>query len=86
MKVTFQQYRPNEDDGSKVKVINATSKIILLWGAWCFISPSYFNSLTNDKSLDWSRLRAIANDKINVTEISKFVLERVESCIPSQTK
>ena len=26
------------------------------------------NTLTNDKSLDWSKLKAFANDKINVTQ------------------
>ena len=37
------------------------------------------NSLPNDKFLDWSKLKAFADDKINVTEKPKFVLERVEN-------
>ena len=32
------------------------------------------NSLPNDKILDWSKLKACAEDKINVTEKLKFVL------------
>ena len=32
-----------------------------------------FNSLPNDKILDWSKLKAVADDKINATEIFKFV-------------
>ena len=40
-----------------------------------------FNSLLNDKFLDWSRLKAFANDKINVTKKLKFVLGRVENII-----
>ena len=35
------------------------------------------NSLPNDKILDWSKLKAFADNKINVTEKLKFVLERV---------
>ena len=33
-----------------------------------------FNSLPNDKILDWSKLKAFADDKIKVTEHLKFVL------------
>ena len=40
-----------------------------------------FNSLPNDKILDWSRLKALADDKINVTEKLKFVLRRVENIV-----
>ena len=32
------------------------------------------NSLPNDKSLDWSKLKAFADDKINVTKKLKFAL------------
>ena len=38
-----------------------------------------FNSLPNDKILDWSNLKAFAGDKINVTENLKFVLGRTEN-------
>ena len=40
-----------------------------------------FNSLPNDKSLDWSKLKAFADDKINVTKELKFVLERVKNVV-----
>ena len=33
-----------------------------------------FNSLLNDKFLDWTELKAFADDKITVTENLKFVL------------
>ena len=36
-----------------------------------------FNSLPNDKFLDWSKLNALADDKINVTEKLEFVLRRL---------
>ena len=39
------------------------------------------NSLPNDKILDWSKLKAFADDKIYVYEIVKFVLGRVENII-----
>ena len=35
------------------------------------------NSLPNDKNFDWSKLIAFADDKINVTEKSKFGQGRV---------
>ena len=37
------------------------------------------NSLPKGKILDWSKLKAFANDKINVTEKFKFVLGRVKN-------
>ena len=40
-----------------------------------------FNSLPNEKILDWSKLKAFADDKINVTEKWKFVLGRVENIV-----
>ena len=41
----------------------------------------WFNSLPDDRILDWSRLTAFANDKINVTEKLKFVSRRVENIV-----
>ena len=38
-----------------------------------------FNSLPNDKILDQSKMKAFADDKINVTHILKFKLGRVEN-------
>ena len=46
-----------------------------------FFTISSFNSLTNDKILDSSKLKAFAGDKINVTEKLKFVLGRVENIV-----
>ena len=39
------------------------------------------NSLPNDKNLDWSRFKAFADDKINVTEKSKLVLGQVKNIV-----
>ena len=39
------------------------------------------NSLPNDKILDRSKLKPLADDKINVTEKLKFVLGRVENIV-----
>ena len=39
------------------------------------------NSLPNDKILDWSKLKAFADDKINVTVKLKFSLGRVENIV-----
>ena len=45
-----------------------------------------FNSLPNDKILEWSILKAFADDKINVTEKLKYVLERVENIVENRRK
>ena len=42
-----------------------------------FVEWSWLNSLPNDKSLDWSKLKAFADDKINGTEKWKLVFGRV---------
>ena len=41
--------------------------------------PYLFNSLPDDKILDLSKLKAFADDKINLTQNFKFVLERIEN-------
>ena len=38
-----------------------------------------FNSLTNNKVLDWSNLKALADNKINMTEKLKIVFGRLEN-------
>ena len=43
----------------------------------CYIHLIY-SSLPNNIFLDWSKLKAFADDKINLTEKLKFVLGRVE--------
>ena len=45
------------------------------------LSTYLFNSLPNDKILDWSKLKAFADDKINVTVKLKFSLGRVENIV-----
>ena len=44
-------------------------------------NPILSNSLPNDKIKDLSKLKAFADDKINMTEKLKFVLERVENIV-----
>ena len=41
----------------------------------------HLNSLSNDKILDWSKLKAIADDKIDVNEKLKFDMGRVENIV-----
>ena len=38
-------------------------------------------SLPSDKFLDWSKLKELADNKINVIEILKFVLGKVENLV-----
>ena len=49
------------------------SKGVIVW--------EWVNSLQNDKILDWSKLKAFADNKINVAEILKFVLKRAENIV-----
>ena len=39
------------------------------------------NLLSNNKILDWSKLEAFAENKINVTQKLEFVSERVENIV-----
>ena len=41
------------------------------------------NSLTNDNILDWSKLKAFADDKINVNQKLKFASGQVENIVTS---
>ena len=41
----------------------------------------HFNSLPNDKILDGSKRKAIADDKIHLNEKLKLVLKRVENIV-----
>ena len=45
------------------------------------INNHLFNALPNDKFLDWSKLKELADDKINVIEKWKFVLGMVENIV-----
>ena len=44
-------------------------------------STSLINTLPHNKILDWSKLKAFADDKLNATEKLKFVLGRVENIV-----
>ena len=55
-------------------MFSTLSKIFQIIGAT-------FNSLSSTKNLDWSKLKAFADDKINVTEKSKFVLGHIENIV-----
>ena len=39
------------------------------------------NSLPSNKSIDWSKLKSLADNKINVTENLKFVLRGVKKIV-----
>ena len=40
-----------------------------------------FNTVPKDKMLDWPKLKAFANNEINLTQKLKFVLEWVENIV-----
>ena len=45
------------------------------------MSADAINSLPHDKIMDWSELKAFPENKINVIEKLKLVLERVENIV-----
>ena len=45
----------------------------------CAYATLNLDSLPNNKILDWSKLKAFAEDKMNVTYELKFVSERIEN-------
>ena len=55
-----------------------------LWSNWKHLQMKnlmFLNFLPNDKMLDWSKLKAFAEDKINVNERLKFGLGEVENIV-----
>ena len=44
-------------------------------------NDNLFNSLPNDKILAWSKLKALADDKIKFAEMMIFVFDRVENIV-----
>ena len=46
-----------------------------------FDLPLFINSLPNNKTLDWSKLKAIADNKINVNGKLEFDMGRVENLV-----
>ena len=55
-------------------------KFLQITESWYKVIPE-FNSLPKDKVLDWSNLKAVADDRINVNEQMKFGLGRVENIV-----
>ena len=45
------------------------------------LKVSLFNSLSNDKILDWPKLKAFADDKMNLNEQLKFGFRKVENIV-----
>ena len=64
-------------------------RVMIKWnnlkGRYMFLCTSSgrteFNSLPNNKFLDWSKFKASADDKINVNEKFKFIFGRVENIV-----
>ena len=66
-----------------------SATIILLSSIWMCCKICHFVksiSLPNDTFLDWSKLKAFADDKINVTEEIEFVFERIENIMGKKRK
>ena len=48
-------------------------------GHWIALNSLWVNYLSNDEFLNWFKLKAFADGKINITEKLEFVLGRVEN-------
>ena len=59
---------------SSANAFNLDQSQILLFGEELIL----VNSVPNDKILDWTKLKAFADDKLNLPKNLKIVLERVE--------
>ena len=46
-----------------------------------FCRQMLFKSLRNNKLVDWPKMKAFADDKINVTQNLKFVFEWIENIV-----
>ena len=64
-------------DSNLVCMIRAISRFSNFGLFWVLL----LNSLPNDKFLDWSKFKELADGKRNVTEKLKFVLGRVENIV-----
>ena len=49
-------------------------------------TPVEFNSLPNDKILDWSKLKASADDKLKVAKITISVFDSLENIVGKRRK
>ena len=48
---------------------------------WGVIKPRLFNALPDDKILDLTKLKAFANDKLNIAKMTVFLYDRVENIV-----
>ena len=51
------------------------------WTSGKFYCSGTINPLPEDNILDWSKLKAFADDKINVTQKLKVALRKVENMV-----
>ena len=51
------------------------------WLIWVPLCKRGFDSLPNEKFLDWSKLKAFPDDKISVNQKLKFDIGRVENIV-----
>ena len=49
-------------------------------------SPNPYNSLPNDKTINWWNLKALVDNNLNVATIAKLVFDRVESIVGKDEK
>ena len=71
----------------KVSLCGNGLKGVIYWqGAQFGWGGGGINPLPKDKILDWSKLKAFADDKINVTKKLKFVVGWVENIVGKRRK
>ena len=57
------------------------NRATLNWDGVCMIADCHLNSFPHDKILYWSKLKAFADNKIEVFKMKIFVFDRVENIV-----
>ena len=87
-----KEYWPSRGSNQRPPVLKSTPLPTELWGLAlkcednncnCFTHNKFltFYSLTNDKILDWPKLKAFADDKLDVVKMIIFLLDKVENIV-----
>ena len=61
--------------------MQSASLLLHLYRPTTYLNCTNLNPLPDGKFLDWSKLKALANNKINVTQKLKFVVTRVGNIV-----
>ena len=76
-----KEYWPSRESNQRPPVLKSATLPTELWGSASDEQPFFLNLLPNDKVLEWHKLKAFADLKINVSQKMKFPFRREESIV-----